>query len=51
MSIAQEFNLNKYEAQHMAEVLGSDVVKKKPRVALSGVVECDEVYVVAGQKG
>jgi transposase-like protein len=49
--IAQELTLNKDDAQHMAQVLRSGVVEKKPEVALSGVVECDEVYVVAGRKG
>jgi hypothetical protein len=49
--IAQELNLNKDDAQHMAQVLRSGVVEKKLEVALSGVVECDEVYVVAGHKG
>ena len=49
--ITQELNLNKDDAQHMAEVLRSGVVEKKPDVALSDVVECDEVYVVAGHKG
>jgi hypothetical protein len=42
---------NKDDAQHMAQVLRSGVVEKKLEVALSGVVECDEVYVVAGHKG
>ncbi len=49
--IAQELNLNKDDAQHMAEVLRSGVVEKKPAACLSGEVECDEVYVVAGHKG
>jgi transposase-like protein len=49
--IEQELNLNKDDAQHMAQVLGSGVEEKKPKVALSGVLECDEVYVVAGHKG
>jgi len=49
--IAQELNLNKDDAQHMAEVLRSGVVEKKPETVLSGEVECDEVYVVAGHKG
>jgi transposase-like protein len=49
--IAQELNLNKDDAQQMAEVLRSGVVDKKPKLTLSGVVECDEVYVVAGHKG
>ena len=49
--IAQELNLNKDDAQQMAEVLRSGVVEKKPEASLSGEVECDEVYVVAGHKG
>lgn len=49
--IAQELNLNKDDAQRMAEVLRTGIVEKKPEAALSGEVECDEVYVVAGHKG
>ncbi|MES2355924.1 MAG: hypothetical protein V4568_16295 [Pseudomonadota bacterium] len=49
--IAQELNLNKDDAQHMAEVLRSGIVEKKPETVLSRAVECDEVYVVAGDKG
>lgn len=49
--IAQELNMNKDEAQHTAQVLRSGVVENKPEVALSGVVEYDEVYVVAVHKG
>jgi transposase-like protein len=49
--IARELNLNKDDAQRMGEVLRSGVVEKKPEVSLSGEVECDEVYVVAGHKG
>ena len=49
--IAQELNLYKDDAQHMAEVLRTGIVEKKPEVRLSGEVECDEVYVVAGHKG
>jgi hypothetical protein len=49
--IAQELNLNKDDAQGMAEILRSGVVENKPEVRLSGKVECDEVYVVAGHKG
>jgi transposase-like protein len=49
--IAQELNLNKDDAQHMAEVLRTGIVEKKPETTLSGDVECDEVYVVAGHKG
>lgn len=49
--IAQELNLNQDDAQHMAEVLRTGIVEKKPEAKLSGDVECDEVYVVAGHKG
>ena len=49
--IAQELDLNKDDAQHMAEILRSGIVEKKPEVKLSGEVEFDEVYVVAGHKG
>jgi transposase-like protein len=49
--IAQELNLNKDDAQHMAEVLRRGLVEKKPEAKLAGEVECDEVYVVAGHKG
>jgi hypothetical protein len=35
----------------MAEVLRSGMAKKKPETVLSGEVECDEAYVVAGRKG
>jgi hypothetical protein len=49
--IAKELELNKDDAQYMAEILRTGVVEKKPNVQLSGKVECDEVYVVAGHKG
>ena len=49
--IAKELYLNKDDAHYMASVLRSGVVEKKPEVKLSGEVECDEVYVVAGHKG
>ena len=49
--IAKELGLDKDDAHYMASVLRSKVVDKKPDVKLSGEVECDEVYVVAGHKG
>jgi transposase-like protein len=49
--IAKELNVNKDDAHYMAGVLRSGVVEKKPPVKLSGEVECDEAYVVAGHKG
>jgi len=51
LRIAQELNLNKDDAQRMAEVLRTGIVEKKPAAVLSGEVECDEDYVVAGHKG
>ena len=49
--IAAEVGLNKDDVQQMTRTLRKGVNKKKPAVHLSGVVECDEVYVVAGHKG
>ena len=49
--IAQELDLNKDDVQKMTKQLREGVVAKKPTVTLSGEVECDEVYVVAGHKG
>ncbi len=51
LQIAKELGLNKDDAHMMAEILRSGVVEKKPEIQLSGEVECDEVYVVAGHKG
>jgi transposase-like protein len=49
--IAKELDLNPDDAQKMASRLREGVVERKPEVTLSGEVECDEVYVVAGHKG
>ena len=35
----------------MASQLREGIVERKPVETLSGEVECDEVYVVAGHKG
>ena len=35
----------------MITTLRQGIVDRRPPVALSGEVECDEVYVVAGHKG
>ena len=51
MQIAKELNLNKDDAHYMADILRSGIVEKKPEIKLSGEVECDEVYIVAGHKG
>jgi transposase-like protein len=49
--IAQELNLDESDGQAMAEALRGGIVKRRFKVRLSGVVECDEGYVVAGHKG
>lgn len=49
--IAQELGLNVGDVQHMTEQLRQGVVAAQPEPVLSGEVECDEVYVVAGHKG
>lgn len=49
--IAQELSINSSDAHFMAKVLRQGIVDKKPDVELSGAVECDEVYVIAGHKG
>jgi hypothetical protein len=49
--IAQELDLDPDDAQRRTTALREGVVLRKPEVTLSGEVECDEVYVVAGHKG
>ena len=49
--IALELDLNKDDVQKMTQKLREGVEAKRPDVVLSGEVECDEVYVVAGHKG
>ena len=49
--IAEELNLNESDGQAMAEALRGGIVQRRPPVRMGGVVECDEVYVVAGHKG
>jgi transposase-like protein len=49
--IAQELGIDPDDAQVMASQLREGIVRLKPEVVLSGEVECDEVYVVAGHKG
>ena len=49
--IAHELGLNKDDVQRMTEQLRDGVVARQPEPRLSGAVECDEVYVVAGHKG
>jgi len=49
--IAQELGLNRDDVQGMTEQLRQGIVTRQPEPVLSGAVECDEVYVVAGHKG
>src|SRR3954465_8938924 len=49
--IARELDLDPDDAQRMASRLRQGIVEHKPSVVLTGEVECDEVYVVAGHKG
>ena len=49
--IAQELGIDPDDTQVMASQLREGIVERKPEVRLSGEVECDEVYVVAGHKG
>jgi len=49
--IAQELGLNPDDVQQMTEQRRTGVVAAPPEPSLSGEVECDEVYVVAGHKG
>jgi transposase-like protein len=51
LQIAAELGLNKDDVQNMTRALRSGVNAKKTPVQLSGEVECDEVYIVAGHKG
>ena len=49
--IAQELDLNKDDVQQMTGQLRQGIVHKQPAQTLTDVVECDEVYIVAGHKG
>lgn len=49
--IAKELSLNTDDAYYMSNVLRTGVVENKSEPELTGEVECDEVYVVAGHKG
>src|SRR3954452_16220786 len=51
LQIAKELDMNKDDARAMIQQLRQGIVDRRPPAALSGTVECDEVYVVAGHKG
>ena len=49
--IAQELDICESEAQRMTTLLREGIVEKAPEIKLSGEVEMDEVYIIAGHKG
>ncbi len=49
--IAKELKLDESAGQAMADQLRSGIVKRRSKARMSGVVECDELYVTAGHKG
>jgi transposase-like protein len=51
LQIARELGIDKGDARDMIATLRQGIVDRTPPEALSGEVECDEVYVVAGHKG
>jgi transposase-like protein len=51
LQIAKELDINKDDARAMIQQLRQGIVHRQPPATLSGEVECDEVYVVAGHKG
>jgi hypothetical protein len=51
LQIARELELNEDDVHEMASCLRNGLVARVAPVQLSGTVEIDEVYVVAGHKG
>ncbi len=49
--IAHELGINEDDAQHMTRQLRGGVVEASTTPELSGTVEIDEVYLIAGHKG
>ena len=49
--IAAELEMDEDSIQEMTTILRNGIVAQEPAIELSGTVECDEVYVVAGHKG
>ena len=49
--IAKELDLDKDDTHDMTTILRNKTFENKPNITLSGEVEFDEVYVVAGHKG
>ena len=51
LQIARELGINKGDARAMITTLRPGIVDRTPPEELSGEVECDEVYVIAGHEG
>ena len=51
LQVARELGIDKSDARAMITTLRQGIVDRTPPERLSGEVECDEVYVVAGHKG
>ena len=51
LQIARELGIDKSDARDMITTLRRGIVDRTPSETLSGEVECDEVYIVAGHKG
>jgi transposase-like protein len=51
LQIAAELDMDPSDVRAMVQQLRQGIVDRRPPVVLSGEVECDEVYVVAGHKG
>jgi len=49
--IARELKLHRNDVHIMVKQLRQGIVAAQPPVKLTGEVECDEVYIVAGHKG
>jgi len=49
--ISQELDICESDVYRMTTALREGIVEKTPEIILSGEVEMDEVYVVAGHKG
>lgn len=49
--IAEELGLNESDGQLMADLLRGGIVERRPKVQMKGIVECDEVYIIAEHKG
>jgi len=49
--IAKELEMSEAQIHEMTTTLRQGIVACEPTIELSGTVECDEVYVVAGHKG